>query len=184
VGKVAGREGATKGGVGSASVRLAGGQVVAALAAVNAVGDVVDPGSGRVVAGARGPDGRFLGAARWLREEATGLREEAGSPELGANTTLAVVATDAVLTKLAATKMAQMAHDGLARAIDPAHTMYDGDTVFALATGACARALDTSIAGAAAAGVLAEAVVTAVTAATGLCGVPAAAELPAPEGAS
>ena len=93
------------------------------------------------------------------------------------NTTLAVVATDAVLTKTQATKVAQMGHDGLARAIDPIHTMYDGDTVFALATGAAGRTADASIVGAVGARVLAQAVLNAVRTASGLAGVPALRDL-------
>jgi len=92
---------------------------------------------------------------------------------LGQNTTLAVVATDAVLTKSAATKMAQMAHDGLARTIRPIHTMLDGDTVFALGTGQAGRSADVSVLGAIAAAALAEAVLAAVTSATTLAGIPA-----------
>jgi L-aminopeptidase/D-esterase-like protein len=168
VGKVLGPERATKGGVGSAAARLGGGAVVAALVAVNAGGDVIDPGSGDVVAGARGDDGRFVRAARLLHEHDGALRAP------GEHTTLAVVATDAVLTKVEATKMAQMAHDGLARAIDPVHTMYDGDTVFALATGSSGRTIDVSLAGTVAAHVLADAVVDAVRSATSLAGLPAA----------
>lgn len=171
VGKVLGPERATKGGVGSAAVRLGGGGVVAALVAVNAGGDVIDPESGDVVAGARGDDGAFVRAARLLHYRDAALRAP------GENTTLGVVATDAVLTKVEATKMAQMAHDGLARAIDPVHTMHDGDTVFALATGTLGKRLDVSLVGAVAAHVLAAAVVDAVRSAEGLAGVPAAREL-------
>ncbi len=168
VGKVFGPQGATMGGLGSAAVRLDGGAVVAALAAVNAGGDVIDPARDAVVAGARGHDGRFVRAARLLS------RHDAAFRAPGQNTTLAVVATDAVLTKIEATKMAQMAHDGLARTIDPVHTMHDGDTIFALATGALGRPLDVSVAGAVAAHVLADAVVDAVRSAEGLAGIPAA----------
>jgi L-aminopeptidase/D-esterase-like protein len=169
VGKVLGFERATKGGLGSAAVRLGSGVVVAALAAVNAGGDVIDPARDEVVAGARGDDGGYVRAARLLHDMA--LRAP------GENTTLAVVATDAALTKVQATKMAQMAHDGLARVIDPVHTMYDGDTVFALATGASDVSLDVNVAGAVAAHVLAEAVVDAVLAADSLAGVPAASDV-------
>jgi len=168
VGKVLGPERATKGGVGSAAIRLGSGAVVAALVAVNAGGDVIDPESGVVVAGARGDDGRYVRAARLLHD----LDGSSGVP--GGNTTLAVVATDVVLTKVEATKMAQMAHDGLARTIDPVHTMYDGDTVFALATGSSGKALDVTLVGTAAAHALADAVLDAVHSADSVAGVPAA----------
>ncbi len=164
VGKVPGFEHATKSGLGSASVRLAGGVTVGALVAVNAAGDVVDPASGSVVAGPRREGGGFIRTTEWLREH---------PPEVGVgqSTTLAVVATDAELTKPEAAKVAQMAHDGLARTIDPVHTMLDGDTVFALATGAAGVRADVTAVGAAAATALAEAVLAAVRAATSLAGV-------------
>ena len=172
VGKMLGFERATKSGLGSASLRLAGGVTVAALVAVNAAGDVVDPASGAVLAGPRLPGGGFERTSDWLREHAAAIG-------IGADTTLAVVATDAVLTKPEATKMAQMAHDGLARTIDPVHTMLDGDTVFALATGAAGVPADVTTVGAAAATALAQAVLAAVLTATGLAGVPAVSELAA-----
>jgi L-aminopeptidase/D-esterase-like protein len=176
VGKLLGMERAIKSGLGSASARMAGGAVVAALVAVNAGGGVVDPASGSIVAGVRDGEGEFVDGTAWLQEH--GLPGAGGAPlaKAGGNTTLAVVATDAVLTKVGATKVAQMAHDGLARAIDPVHTMYDGDTVFALATGAAGEAADVSVVGAVAARVLAGAVVDAVRRATGLAGLPSAAE--------
>jgi L-aminopeptidase/D-esterase-like protein len=172
VGKVPGFEHVTKSGLGSASVRLAGGIVVGALVAVNAAGDVVDPASGAVLAGSRLPGGGFVRAAEWLREH---------PPQVGVgqSTTLAVVATDAELTKAEAAKVAQMAHDGLARTIDPVHTMLDGDTVFALATGAAGVRADVTAVGAAAAAALAAAVLAAVREATSLAGVPAVRDLPA-----
>ena len=123
--------------------------------AVNAAGDVIDPASGAVIAGPRLPEGGFARTSEWLRERPA----EIG---IGGSTTLAVVATDAELTKVEATKVARMAHDGLARAIDPVHTMLDGDTVFALATGAAGTAADVTAVGAAAATVLARAVLAAV----------------------
>jgi len=172
VGKMLGFERATKSGLGSASLRLAGGITVAALVAVNAAGDVVDPASGRVLAGPRLPGGGFVRTAVWLREHVAGI-------SIGGSTTLAVVATDAELTKVETTKVARMAHDGLARTIDPVHTMLDGDTVFALATGAAGVAADVTAVGAAGATVLAQAVLAAVRTASGLAGVPAASELPA-----
>jgi L-aminopeptidase/D-esterase-like protein len=175
VGKVAGLGRATKSGLGSASLRIAGGVTVAALVAVNAAGDVIDPGTGVQIAGPRLPGGGFLRTTEWLREHPPLV-------SVGASTTLAVVATDAVLTKTEATKVAQMAHDGLARTIDPVHTMLDGDTVFALATGATAVRADLTTVGAVAATVVAAAVIAAVNAATGSAGIPSLRELAAGEG--
>ena len=130
VGKLFGIDRAMKGGIGSAAVTL-GGVTVGALVACNALGDVVDPDNGQVIAGARTEDGRsLLGIRRAI------LAGEQPRPLLaGTNTTLAVLATDAVLTKAQAQRLAQAAHDGLARTINPVHTMSDGDTVFALGTG-------------------------------------------------
>lgn len=130
VGKVFGHERAMKGGIGTASVRV-GGVTVGALVACNALGDVIDPDTGVVIAGARSEDGtRMIDTRRAL------LAGEPPIPILaGANTTIGVIATDATLTKAQATRLAQGAHDGLARAINPVHTLADGDTLFALATG-------------------------------------------------
>ena len=177
VGKILGFERATKSGLGSASLRLAGGVTVGALVAVNAAGDVVDPASGAVLAGPRLPGGGFARTSEWLREHA---------PEIGVggSTTLAVVATDAELTKVEVAKVARMAHDGLARTIDPVHTMLDGDTVFALATGAAGAPADVTTIGAAAATALAQAVLAAVRRRHRLAGVPAPREPPGPGGAS
>lgn len=130
VGKLFGTAHAMKSGIGSASVRV-GAVTVGALVAVNALGDVVDPESGVLVAGARADDGRSLrGSTRSAL---------AGVPPLsilaGSNTTIGVIATDAPLTKTRAQRLAGAGHDGLARAIRPVHTLSDGDTLFALATG-------------------------------------------------
>ena len=172
VGKLFGIERAMKGGIGSASLKV-GGVTVGALVAVNAIGDVIDPASGRVLAGARTADGRAcLGTmAALLRGELPAFLQP------GAATTLGVVATDAVLTKAEANKMAQMAHDGLARCIDPVHTAGDGDTVFALATGASGRRAPITLIGAVAAHAVALAVQRAVQASRGLPGLPAARDL-------
>jgi len=183
VGKLFGIGRAMKGGIGTASIEV-GGITVAALVAVNAVGDVVDPRTGRVVAGARTADGRKLvGTMRALRRGELPARLEPSSGA-GAATTIAVVATDAVLTKPEASKVAQMAHDGLARSINPVHTMGDGDVVFALATGASGRSATTTLIGALAADILADAVLRAVRAAKGIGGsglpdLPCAADLAA-----
>ena len=170
VGKLFGIERAMKGGLGTASIE-AGGFIVAALVAVNAMGDVIDPANGRIVAGARSADGARLAdtmASLRCGDIPAQLQRQEG--EAGAATTIAVVATDAVLTKAEATKVAQMAHDGLARSINPIHTMGDGDVVFALATGASGAAASPTLVGALAADVLADAVLRAVRAAQGIGG--------------
>lgn len=169
VGKILGFPHAMKGGLGTAARRI-GDKVIAALAAVNAAGDIVDPTTGGIVAGARSPDGAgFANATQIITETLQQSRESWGSRT---NTTLGVVATNIALTKIEATKVAQMAHDGLARAIRPVHTATDGDIVFALSLGE--QIGDTSLVGAVAADVLAEAIVRAVRAAETLFGVPAA----------
>jgi L-aminopeptidase/D-esterase-like protein len=171
VGKFGGG-GAMKAGIGTASITLPNGLVVAALVAVNAVGDIIDPSTGRVVAGVRTSDGRSLADARKLLR--TGMPARAVP---GQNTTIGVVATNARLQKVQATRMAQVAHDGLARAISPAHTPADGDTIFALATGDSAAAADIGTIAALAAEMVAEAVVRAALEATGIPGYPAARDL-------
>lgn len=179
VGKLAGMGRAMKGGVGSASLTLPGGLVVAALVAVNAVGDVVDPATGRVVAGVRSEDGTTLADARVLLRAGF---QRGGSA--GQNTTIGVVATNARLTKAEATRVAQMAQDGYARAIYPVHTPGDGDTTFSLATGTLAEGARATAGqvGALAAEVVAEAILDAVRSATALPGLPATADLPPPPG--
>jgi L-aminopeptidase/D-esterase-like protein len=173
VGKMNGREHAMKGGIGSAAIVREDGLVVAALVAVNARGDVIDPGTGRVVAGMRSEDGARLADVRaWLRGGATPRQ-----PEPLQNTTIGVVATNAQLTKTEATKIAQMAQDGVARAIVPAHTPSDGDAIFALATGTHKGAADVGLIGALAADAIAEAIVRAARSATGIPGYPAARDL-------
>jgi L-aminopeptidase/D-esterase-like protein len=128
VGKMLGPQNATKGGIGTTSVR-AGGATVGALVVVNAGGDVVDPATGTIVAGARDPQtGAFADSVALILGASA-------PPAPGTQTTLAVVATDAALSVEQANHLAAIAHDGLARTIRPAHTMFDGDTAFALATG-------------------------------------------------
>ena len=172
VGKMRGLSHAMKGGVGTAAVALPTGLIVAALVAVNAYGDVIDPATGVVVAGVRTEDGRSLADARRL------LRDSRPAPPPAAeNTTLAVIATNARLTKPQAAKLAQMAHDGFARAISPVHTPADGDTVFALATAGRTEPDDLLLVGALAADVTAEAILRAVRAATSLPDIPAVRDL-------
>jgi L-aminopeptidase/D-esterase-like protein len=173
VGKLEGPGRAMRGGLGTASITLPSGLTVAALVVVNAVGDVIDPSTGGVIAGVRTPDGKGFADARLLIRTGALKRPAA----FGRNTTLGVVATNATLTKAQATKMAQMAQDGLARAISPAHTPMDGDTIFALATGSRPGAPDMMTVGALAADVVSEAILRAVRAATSLPGIPAAADM-------
>ena len=173
IGKMGGG-GAMKGGLGTASIAVPAGAdtlIVGAIVAVNAVGDIVDPRTGAVVAGVRTADGKGLADARRL------LRTGGSAPiRAGQNTTIGVVATNARLTKAQATKVAQMAHDGLARAIYPAHTMGDGDAIFALATGTIENA-EVSRIGALAAEVMADAIVRAAQRATSIPAYPAAVDM-------
>ncbi len=130
VGKLFGMQRAMKGGIGTASVRV-GGVTVGALVACNALGDVIDPDTGALIAGARNDNGHGLCDTR--------RSLLAGVPPLpilaGTNTTIGVIATDAKLSKTQAQRLAQIGHDGLARSINPVHTLSDGDTLFALSTG-------------------------------------------------
>jgi L-aminopeptidase/D-esterase-like protein len=148
-GKAFGSAGASPTGVGSAAADLGGGLIVAALIAVNAFGDVVDE-TGRIMAGTRSPDGRFADTLAVMRRMAQMNLDDPGATVIG------VVATNARLDKEQTNKVAQMAHDGLARAIRPAHTMFDGDTIFALATGEIVA--DVNLVGAYAAEVTAQAI--------------------------
>jgi L-aminopeptidase/D-esterase-like protein len=176
VGKIVGdRSRAMKAGLGTASVSLSNGLVVGAIVAVNAVGDVVDPTTGAIVAGVRTPDGKRLADARSILRSPQGT--PAGASRPGGNTTIAVVATNARLTKAEVNRMALMADDGLARAINPAHTTADGDTVFSLATGAFQGRVDVTTIGSLAADVLAEAIVRAAVHATSSGGLPSARDL-------
>ena len=199
IGKIAGYERAMKAGLGSAAIVRPDGLIVAALVAVNARGDVIDPATGRVIAGVRTVDGKRLADARallrsgevdgsWAPTTPPGpsARPPArGDIDEGGNTTLGVIATNATLTKTQATKVAQMAQDGFARAISPIHTIADGDTIFVLATGgqpptAGPGGTDATvtIVGALAAEVMADAIVRAAREATGLPGIPAIRDLP------
>jgi len=177
VGKIFGMAGAMKSGLGTASLPIGGGVIVGAIVAVSAFGDVLDPATGQIIAGARpakigpvklGGEGLFANTLKVMNTPAgrTILRLATGG-----NTVIGVVATNARFDKAQATKIAQMAQDGLARTIRPAHTMLDGDTVFALATGQ--KKADVSIVGAYAAEVLAQAMVRAVKAAQPAGGLPA-----------
>lgn len=174
VGKLFGAKHAMKSGLGTASIKVGeSGLIVAALVAVNAVGDVLDHRTGKILAGARTADG--YGLLNSMAQIMSGAKS--GAPA-AAHTTIGVIATNATLTKTEATKVAQMAHDGLARTINPVHTASDGDTIFAAATGANSAEADVTIVGAVAAEAIARAVNRAVLTASGIPGYPAARDLP------
>jgi L-aminopeptidase/D-esterase-like protein len=160
---------ATKGGVGTASRKLEEGVTIGALVVVNAYGDVVDPHNGEIIAGTRKPEGGWLDSAAAL------MKETGPSAFASSHTTIGVVATDAELTKEEANLVAMMAHDGLARAIRPVHTLYDGDALFVLSAGKKSRNL--SAIGHAASVVVAEAIVRSVDAASSILGIPARRDL-------
>jgi len=155
--------------LGTASQKIAGDIVIAALIVVNAVGDVIEPGTGKILAGPRKADGSgFLSTSSLLKGEF----KEAVPPF---NTVIGVVATDAKLSKAEANRVARVAQVGIARTIDPCHTMYDGDALFVLSSGE--KEADLNALGAAAAEVVAEAIVRAIQKAETLAGVPAAKDI-------
>lgn len=172
IGKLYGVARAMRGGVGTASARVDG-VVVGALVAVNAVGDVRDPETGTLIAGARdAPDGRRLvDTARALLTGSGALGRFAAPP----HTTIGVVATDARLTKVECAKLASLAMVGFARALSPPHTAFDGDTLFALSVGDAPA--DITRLGLASADAVARAIARAVRAAVSLPGLPAARDL-------
>ncbi len=165
IGKIFGMKQAMTSGAGSFTVSLPGGVLVASLVVVNALGDVRDPATGKIVAGARkAPDSReFADTVEAMKRGATGVF-------IRSNTTLGVVATNARLTKVQATKLAQFASLGMARSIYPVNTMFDGDTVFALSLGTLQA--DINILGVAAAEAVAQAILRAVKLAKTMGGVP------------
>ena len=170
VGKLFGMSRAMKGGIGTASVKL-GAITVGAIVAVNAVGDV--RGGNTIIAGARDADGRLAGGTT-----AAVLAGDLPPPlQPGMATTIGVVATDAVLTKAQCRKLAQQSHDGLARTIDPVHTMLDGDTMFALATGASGLPGNMLVLGLMATRATEAAILNAILTATALPGLPSASDL-------
>ncbi len=165
VGKAYGMERAMKSGIGSFTIELPGGLIISALAAVNAYGDVVDPSTGKILAGCR--------TSAKSNEFANAVKALQGGVERGfgrSNTTLCVVATNARLTKVEATKVARMAQAGLLRAVRPAHTMFDGDVVIALSLGA--KRSTVNVVGVTAADALAEAIIRGVKEAKGMGGLP------------
>jgi L-aminopeptidase/D-esterase-like protein len=161
VGKLRGIPNATKGGLGSASIEIMEGLWVAAIVAVNAVGDVLDE-QGKIMAGVRDDNGNFIGTLNAMKN----FLDSAPKLDSRENTVIGAIATNAKLSKAQVNKVAQMAHDGLARAISPAHTMHDGDTLFALASGEIPA--DTTLIGAYAAEVMAQAIRNAIRHATSL----------------
>jgi L-aminopeptidase/D-esterase-like protein len=180
VGKILGMGQAMKGGIGTVVIDIGGGVLVGAIVAVNAFGDVTDPETGQIIAGARsvkkGPikigKGRFVDTMKVMKTLAG--RNILGVAQRG-NTVIGVVATNAKFDKQGATKVARMAMNGIARSIRPANTMLDGDTIFAIATGK--RKADVNIVGAYAAEMVAQAVVRAVSRAKGLGKVPGIGDL-------
>jgi len=181
VGKLIGNKGAMKSGIGTASIQLGGGVIVSALMVVNAFGDVVDPDTQKIIAGTRtveqGPitfgEGQFFANTEKMMSTMIGttILKFAGSQ----NTVIGVVATNAKLNKEEVNKVAQMSQDGLARVIRPAHTMFDGDTMFAVSTGN--KLGDVNTIGAFAANVVERAILKGVHAAIGMGGLPAARDM-------
>lgn len=173
-GKLYGMALAMKSGIGSASIDVGGGAIVGALVAANPLGDIFDPETGTILAGVRSSEGGFGDSLAVLRSlaamQATDRKQTASSRASG-NTVIGVVATNAALTKEEANKVAQMAHDGLARVVRPAHTLYDGDTLFALSTGDLH--VDVSVIGAFAAEAVAQAILRAARSARPAGGLPA-----------
>ncbi len=181
VGKILGMAGAMKSGIGTASLEIGSGIIVGAIAAVNVFGDVIDPETGQIVAGARvvqkGPI--KVGLGPYFADTMYMMKSLVGRKVLGftsrEHTVIGVVGTNARLNKEQISKVAQMAQDGLARTVRPAHTMLDGDTIFALAT--CEKEADVNIVGAFAAEAFAQAILRAVRTAEPAGGLPAASEV-------
>ena len=171
VAKLGGPERGVKGGIGSAAITLSTGQTVAAAVAVNAIGGIFDYTNGQLLAGPRRADGGFDDSVAML------LMGASNAPAGPVNTTIGLVATDAQITKEDANYLARVSHDGLALSIRPCHTIRDGDTMFAMATGHNRSAVDLTSLGAAAVEVTAQAVLRAVRQATGLGGIPSISEL-------
>jgi L-aminopeptidase/D-esterase-like protein len=182
VGKILGMTSAMKSGIGTASINLGGGLVVGAIVAVNAFGDVIDSRTGTILAGARpaklGP--AKVGGEGPYADTLEVMKSMIGKTVLRfasrGNTVIGVVATNAALSKEEANKVAQMAHDGFARTIRPAHTMLDGDTIFVISTGS--KKADVNLIGAYAAEAVASAIVRAVTAAESIGDIPAMRDWP------
>ena len=171
VGKIGGGK-PMKGGIGTSSIKLSNGLVVGAIVAVNCVGDVIDPKTGKIVAGARTVDGKgFLNIMQAFRSG------RSGTSPIGQNTTIGVVATNARFDKTQMTKIAEMAHDGLARAINPTHTPSDGDTIFAMSPGTSNATPNLTTIGALAAEAVSEAILRAVMKAKSVPGFPSVSDI-------
>jgi L-aminopeptidase/D-esterase-like protein len=160
VGKYLGMESAMKGGLGTYCLRV-GELMVGAIVAVNCLGDVINPANGEILAGAISEDNSFINT-----EEAMLKQYDSNKNVFSGNTTIGVIATNAVLTKVQASKVASMAHNGYGRAMRPAHTMFDGDTIFVMATGKIEA--DVNVVGMLSARVMEQAIVNAVTQATSI----------------
>jgi L-aminopeptidase/D-esterase-like protein len=173
-GKLFGPGLATKTGLGATCLEGPGGLLVGAIVAVNAFGDVRDPATGRILAGTRNPAGGWVDTAAAMTGQPAAGGGWDGSGQAGRNTTIGVVATNAPLTKAQARKVAQMAHDGLALAISPVHTMFDGDTLFAVSCPAPGVAADVTVVGTLAVRAVAMAVVRAALEACAAGGLPGA----------
>ncbi len=181
VGKILGIKQSTKSGIGAASIKLPGGTIIGAIITVNAIGDVIDPETNQIIAGLRsiskGPI--KIGGDNIFANTLDVLGSFAGQKLLSlasrSNTVIGVVATNAKLDKAQATRVAQMAQNGVVRTITPANTMHDGDTLFALSTGK--KNTDVNIVGAFAAQVVSQAIINAVVNATTLGGVPAISDI-------
>ena len=163
VGKILGMKGAMKSGIGTFTVTLDSGVMVSALAVVNAMGDVTDPATAKIIAGARTPNGEFANSAKIMKSGS-------GQTLVRQNTTLVVVATNAALTKVEANRLAHVAQLGMARTINPVNTTSDGDLVIALSIGIGKAAIDAL--GVAASEAVAESILRAVRLAPTLGGVP------------
>jgi L-aminopeptidase/D-esterase-like protein len=176
VGKILGQAQAMKSGIGSASMEIGGGTIVGAIAVVNAFGDVIDPSNGEIIAGTRSTKlGPFLlGSKEYFADTLVVMQTLIGRSIMDltnrSNSLVCAVATNARLDKNEANKVSQMAHDGLARVVRPAHTMLDGDTIFTLATGK--RRADVNVVGAIAAEVVAQAILRGVRLAKPAGGLP------------
>jgi L-aminopeptidase/D-esterase-like protein len=163
VGKLLGMKGAMKSGIGTFTVTLNSGVMVSALAAVNAVGDIIDPATSKIIAGARGANGEFANGAQIMKNGT-------GQGLVRQNTTLVVVATNAQLTKVDANRLAHVAQIGMARTISPVNTTSDGDVIIALSVGSEKASVDAL--GVAASEAVAESILRAVRSASTLGGVP------------
>jgi L-aminopeptidase/D-esterase-like protein len=176
VGKILGPNQAMKSGIGSAAFRLNGGIIIGAITAVNAFGDIISPENNEIIAGARSKNNKLfpLGAPGYFANTLQLMQSSIGKTALRfasrSNTVIGVVATNAKLSKNGANKVAQMAQNGLARTIRPAHTMLDGDTIFTIATGE--KKADVSLVGAYAAEVVAQAIIRSVKTSTSILGIP------------